>query len=198
MKKPTKPDASDKDPLLDAAEVGEQEMRDLFREVSVRVRYPDFAELAWERFRAWKRLAMLDLWSEASDEDKARQVGLPVADLSEIRQSEVYARLQVALTQAFQEASSPRKATEWVAAMEDAAFRRLALIARHSLDPRVAAAAARDFADRALPKVSRNKDDESAAPVLMITEDGARLLFAALETVRRKSPEALGPAGEGS
>ena len=81
-----------------------------------------------------------------------------------------------------------------VEAMEDLAFRRLARIARHAIDPKVAAAAARDFADRALPKVSRNRDGEGGAPVLMITEDGARLLMAALETVQRK---ALSPPHEG-
>ena len=75
--------------------------------------------------------------------------------------------------------------------MEDASFRRLARLAKLAADPRVAAAAARDFADRSSPKVSRNRDDENRAPVLMITEEGARLLMAAMETVRTKAePEA--------
>jgi hypothetical protein len=182
------------DPILDAAEIGEEETRDLFREVSLLVRYAEFADYPWERFRAYKRLAMLDLWSEATDEAKPERSGLSPEELPLARDSELYARLKFALTEAFREASTPKKAAEWIAAMEDVAFRRLARIAKHAIDPKVAAAAARDFADRALPKVSRNRDGEGAAPVLMITEDGARLLMAALETVRRKSPHLIADA----
>jgi hypothetical protein len=194
-----------KDPLLDAAEVAEGEAREFFREVSGLVRYSEFADYPWERFRAYKRLAMLDLWSEAGEEEKQAKAGITPDEIPLARDSELYARLKFALTEAFREVSSPKKATDWVASMEDAAFRRLANIAKHAIDPRVASAAARDFADRALPKVSRNSDQESGAPVLMITEDGARLLMAALETVRRKAgadavlgegPSQLGAGGE--
>lgn len=195
MKKPSKGDKQNQHPILDAAEVGEQETRELFREVSTLVRYADFTEYPWERFRGYKRLAMLDLWSEAPDEEKVSRAELAPEELVLARNAELYARLKFALTEAFREVSSPRKAAEWVAAMEDASFRRLARIARHALDPRLAAAAARDFADRALPKVSRNTE-ETGAPVLMITEDGARLLMAALETVQRKTPQLVASSPE--
>jgi hypothetical protein len=75
--------------------------------------------------------------------------------------------------------------------MEDLAFRRLARVARYAVDPKAASAAALDIADRTLPKVSRNADAEGQAPVLMVTEDGARLLLAALETVQKKTRQAL-------
>ena len=190
-KPPGAPPAEEKDPILDAAENGEQETRDLFREVSSRVRYADFSEAPWERFRTTKRLAMLDLWSERTDVEKLERSGLgPSAtenELATVRESDLYGRLTQALAEAFRDAATPKSAAEWVAAMEDASFRRLARIAKHAIDPKVAATAARDFADRALPKVSRNNDRDGGAPVLMITEDGARLLMAALDTVKRKT-----------
>ena len=96
-KPPGAPPAEEKDPILDAAENGEQETRDLFREVSSRVRYADFSEAPWERFRTTKRLAMLDLWSERTDAEKVERSELgPAAtenELAAVRESDIYGRL---------------------------------------------------------------------------------------------------------
>ncbi len=182
-----KPTSEKVHPLLDAASVAEQEGREFFREVASLVRYADFQEYPWERFKAYKRLAMLDLWSELPDEEKHTTSGVAPEEAPLARDSELYARLRFALTEAFREVAELKTPDQWIKAMEDASFRKLARIARHATDPKVAAAAARDFADRARPKVSRNTDGEGGAPVLMITEDGAKLLMAALETVQKKA-----------
>jgi len=180
----------DEHPLMDAAAVSEQETREFFREVAALVRFAEFQEYPWEKFRAVKRLAMLDLWSDLPEEVKLQRSEVDPAEAQAARESELYARLRFALTEAFREVAEPKAPEQWVASMQDVAFRRLARIARQAVDPRIAASAARDFADRALPKVSRNTDADGGAPVLMITEDGARLLMTALETVRRKTEEA--------
>jgi hypothetical protein len=180
----------DEHPLMDAAAVSEQETREFFREVAALVRYADFSEYPWEQFRSYKRLAMLDLWSGLAEEEKVRRSEVDPAEIQAARESELYARIRYVLTEAFREVAEPKDPEQWVKSMQDASFRKLARIARHAVDPRIAAAAARDFADRALPKVSRNNDQDGGAPVLMITEDGARLLMTALETVRRKAEEA--------
>lgn len=177
-----------KPPLIEIAEDAERETKDLLREVVSSVSYGDFGDVPLERFHTAKRLAIFDIWAEASDDEKAEQSSLPAEDLPGVRASALYARIKAALEEAFRGASQPRTAEEWVKAMEDRAFRRLAHIARYAVDPRIASAAARDFADRALPKVSRN-NDEVQAPVLMITPAGAELIATALATVRRKALE---------
>lgn len=181
---PAKPLRSPKLPehLAESNAAEDAAIRSIFQELAYEVGYENWRHIPVEKFKRFRRLATFDLFSEETDEKKAKWLAVPQPDLSKMRRQKIYKELHAAVQEAFTRVVTPQSFKDHIANLknQDSLFRATRRVAIFAKDPKHSTKAQDVLVERVAPRALPGQQ----AVVVQIQADYAKLISDTLSQMK--------------
>jgi hypothetical protein len=130
------------------------ELKQLFRDLAMRVQYSDFDHISVQAYQVYLNLSLMDLWTEHDDEEKCARLKISQEQLNDLRTHPEYDEINFHLAEEFQRLKHPEMMKDAVgqARLQNRVARRLERTAMHAKDPRESNKASELLLDRMMPR----------------------------------------------